>query len=100
MALLNEQIRKDVQQMLADVKTPVVFKVFTQPIECQYCKETRELVEEVASLSDKLSVEIYDLVKIKLSRVSVSTRFQPLQSLARGLWDRMFRIPSGYGSAA
>ena len=39
MALLNEKIRKEVRTALADVSQPVTFKVFTQPFECQYCKE-------------------------------------------------------------
>ena len=65
MALLNEKIRKEVRAALADVSQPVTFKVFTQPFECQYCKETRELVEEVASLSDKVSVEVYDFMEDK-----------------------------------
>jgi alkyl hydroperoxide reductase subunit AhpF len=51
MALLNADIRKDVQASLADVQSPVTFKVFTQQFECQYCKETRELIQEVAELS-------------------------------------------------
>ena len=64
MALLNAQIRKDVQAALADVQAAGDrSRVFTQEIECQYCKETRELVEEVAALSDKLSVEVYDFEK-------------------------------------
>ena len=63
MGLLNDQIRKEVAGMLADVANPVTLKVFTQAFECEYCKETRELVEEVAALSDKLSVEVYDFEK-------------------------------------
>ncbi len=63
MALLNDKIRNDVRTILTEVKNPVTFKVFTQAFECQYCEETRELVEEVAALSDKLSVEVYDFEK-------------------------------------
>ena len=39
--------------------------VFTQEFECQYCKETRELAEELASIHDKLSVEAYNFVTDK-----------------------------------
>jgi len=65
MALLNDKIRKEVQSMLADLPNPVTFKVFTQEFECEYCHETRELIEEVAAVSDKLSVEVYDFVKTR-----------------------------------
>jgi alkyl hydroperoxide reductase subunit AhpF len=59
MPLLNDQIRKDVQAMLADLPNSVTMKVFTQQFECQYCRETRELVEEVAAVSDQISVEVW-----------------------------------------
>jgi glutaredoxin-like protein len=39
--------------------------VFTQQNECALCKETRELVEEVGRLSDKIDVGIYDFEKDK-----------------------------------
>ena len=98
MALLDAQIRKDVQQMLADVKAPVTFKVFTQEIECQYCKETRELVEEVSSLSDKLSVEVYDLVKDQAIAESLGVDKIPAIAVVgkKDYGIRMFGIPSGY----
>ena len=98
MALLNAQIRKDVQSALADVEQPVVFKIFTQEIECQYCKETRELVEEVASLSDKLSVEIYDLVKDGAIAESLGIDKVPAVAVVgkKDYGIRMFGIPSGY----
>jgi glutaredoxin-like protein len=98
MALLNAQIRKDVQAALADVHEPVVFKIFTQEIECQYCKETRELVQEVAELSDKLSVEIYDFVKDAAIAESLGVDKVPAVAIVgkKDYGIRMFGIPSGY----
>lgn len=98
MALLNEQIRKDVKAALSDVEEPVVFKVFTQEIECQYCKETRELVEEVAALSDKLSVEVYDFVKDGAIAESMGIDKVPAVAITgkKDYGIRMFGIPSGY----
>ena len=98
MALLNAEIRKDVKAALADVKQPVVFKVFTQEIECQYCKETRELVQEVAALSDKLSVEVYDLVKDQAIAESLGVDKVPAVAVIgkKDYGIRMFGIPSGY----
>jgi len=38
--------------------------IFTQEIECQFCKEARQLAQEVAGLMpEKISVEVYDFVK-------------------------------------
>jgi glutaredoxin-like protein len=98
MALLNEQIRKEVRSALADVANPVTFKVFTQAFECQYCKETRELVEEVAALSDKMSVEVYDFEKDKALADSLGIDKIPGVAVvgAKDYGIRMFGIPSGY----
>jgi len=43
---------------------PVRLIIFTQEIECQFCKEARQLAQEVAGLMpEKISVEVYDFVK-------------------------------------
>lgn len=60
MPLLDDKTRRDVQEMLADIAGPARIVVFTQPFECDYCKETREIAEEIAALSDQLSVDVYD----------------------------------------
>jgi glutaredoxin-like protein len=98
MALLNDEIRKDVRKALSDVEQPVVFKVFTQEMECDYCKDTRELVEEVAGLSDKLSVEVYDLVKDGAIAESMGIDKAPAIAVVgkKDYGIRMFGIPSGY----
>lgn len=98
MALLNAEIRKEVKAALADVKTPVTLKVFTQPFECQYCKETRELVEEVAALSDHVSVEVYDFEKDKALADSLGIDKIPAIAVIgqKDYGIRMFGIPSGY----
>ncbi len=98
MALLNAEIRKDVQAALADLHAPVTFKVFTQAFECQYCKETRELVQEVAELSAKVSVEVYDFVQDKALADSLGIDKVPGMAVigAKDYGIRMFGIPSGY----
>jgi glutaredoxin-like protein len=36
--------------------------MFTQELECKFCAETRQLVQELAELNEKIKVEIYDFV--------------------------------------
>jgi glutaredoxin-like protein len=98
MPLLNEQIRKEVKSMLAEVPNPVTFKVFTQEMECQYCQDTRELIEEVASLSDRLSVEVYDFEKDKAVADELGIDKIPAVAIV-GPKDhgiRLYGIPAGY----
>lgn len=98
MALLNDEIRDEVKAALADIKTSVTLKVFTQRFECQYCKETRELAQEVAALSDRLSVEVYDFEKDKAVADSLGIDKVPAVAIigAKDYGIRMFGIPSGY----
>jgi len=65
MGLLPEEHKMHIKEELQqNVKEPVRLVVFTQEMECQFCKETRELAQEVANfLPDKIKVEIYDFVK-------------------------------------
>jgi len=98
MGLLNDAIRKDVGAMLADLADPVTLKVFTQEMECQYCKETHELVEEVAALSDQLSMEVYDFVADKAVADQFGIDKIPAIAVvgAKDYGIRLFGIPSGY----
>jgi len=43
------------------LKHPVHLMFFGSKANCDYCDDTRQLVEEVAAISDLLSIEIYDM---------------------------------------
>ena len=55
----KELLKADFNMRLVD---PVKIVMFTQAIECQFCAQTRELVQELAPLNEKISVEVYDFV--------------------------------------
>ena len=72
MAILDEKVKEQVKDMFKELENPVRLVVFTQDslisipgLECETCKDNRLLMEEVAALSDKISVEIVDFVKDK-----------------------------------
>jgi glutaredoxin-like protein len=44
------------------LERPVTMMLFTQELECRYCAETRQLATEVAALSEKIRIEVYDFV--------------------------------------
>ncbi|MEM3704046.1 MAG: thioredoxin family protein [Candidatus Bathyarchaeia archaeon] len=61
--MIPEEHKRRLQEELAQkLNNPVKVVVFTQEFECPYCAQTRSLIEELASLSGKISVEIYDFV--------------------------------------
>jgi glutaredoxin-like protein len=61
--MLDENIRKQVKELFAECVEPVEILYFgSQDKErCQYCEETGQLLGEVASLSDKLALQVFDI---------------------------------------
>jgi len=58
----KQQIKEELNQRLVN---KVRLVVFTQENECPFCNETRELIQEIGQLSDKIEVTIHDFVKDK-----------------------------------
>jgi glutaredoxin-like protein len=71
MAMLDDKVRQQLQNILKNMKDSVSIAFFTQEFECQACRDTLTFVEEFSSLSDKIKLSIYDFVKDK----SVADRF-------------------------
>ncbi len=60
--LLNENVKQQVRDAFTQLEQPVALLLFTRNHgNCEYCNDTRELVEGVAGLSDKLSLSTFDL---------------------------------------
>ncbi len=55
----KEQIKKQFEKLTGDVE----LIVFTQENECLFCKDTRELILELGTLSPKIKTKVYDFVK-------------------------------------
>ncbi len=62
MPMIKQKDRQTIKEWFERLRDPVRLLVFTQEHECDFCRETREMAEEVASLSDKVTVETYDFV--------------------------------------
>ncbi len=63
MSLIPEEHKKHLRTELSErMDKPVMILVFTQELECHFCTETRQIVQELASLTDKIKVEVHDFV--------------------------------------
>jgi predicted DsbA family dithiol-disulfide isomerase len=102
MALLDQEIADQVKQELADLAGPVRLVMFTQDFECRYCAETRQLVEEVAELSDHLTAEIHDFVADEEKAEELGVDKIPAIAVigAQDYGVRFYGIPSGYEFAS
>lgn len=60
--MISERDRPLVAQRLAGLSHPVRLILFSQTFGCETCRETRQLLEELATLSPHLSFEEFNLV--------------------------------------
>jgi glutaredoxin-like protein len=105
MAFLSEKDAKVVADRLGKMQKAVTLAVFTQELECDYCRETRELAQELAGLSGgKLKVEVLDFVKDKARAEALGIDKIPAVAVLGGNGEdkriRFFGIPAGYEFAS
>ncbi|MBN1135102.1 MAG: thioredoxin family protein [Anaerolineae bacterium] len=90
-------------EFAAQLVNPIKLVMFTQTVECQFCAETRQIVEEVAALSDKIESVIYNFVTDEPVAESYGIAEIPAIVIL-GMQDgkdqdygiRFYGIPSGY----
>ena len=98
MPMLEDEIREQVTAFFSELDGAVRLVLFTQESDCHYCPETRQLVEEIAGLSDQLAVEVYDFVadgekagEMKIDKIPAIAVLG-----AEDYGVRFYGIPSGY----
>ena len=111
MPLLSPEDQQTLRKIFNDrLEGDVTIRYFTQresPLivpgqECTYCKETRELLEEITALSGRLHLEIRDFVGVAAEAQQLGFSRIPafvLEGAAKGR-VRFFGIPSGYEFAS
>lgn len=100
MTLMDQDTQNQVRDLLNAVNQPVTLAMFTQEFECGYCKETRQIAEEVASLNDHVTIEIHDFVDDKAAAEAMQLDKIPaiavLGADGKDYGVRFYGIPSGY----
>ncbi|MEM4410819.1 MAG: thioredoxin family protein [Candidatus Caldarchaeum sp.] len=100
MPILHEHDRRAVRSRLeGKLEKKVTMNVFTQEFECQYCREMRELTEELAELADgKIKVNVYDFEKD--AKLAANWRVDKIPALLihgeKEYNVRFFGLPAGY----
>jgi glutaredoxin-like protein len=91
----KEALRNDLKERMVE---PVKIVMFTQEVECRFCSDTRQLVQELATLNDKISVEVYDFVanadKAKELKIDKIPAIAIIGKKDYGV--RIYGIPYGY----
>lgn len=89
-----------VKEKFQNLEKSVEIIFFTQEFECRFCQDTRQLITEVASFSDKVDLVVYDFVQDKnvaddlgVDKIP-ATIIKEKDGESKGV--RFFGIPAGY----
>jgi len=99
MPVLKEREKKLISEKLSrELEKDVRLVVFTQDFECEYCATNRELMEDLASLSDKIKLEVFDFEKDyeKAQRWGIDKIPATAVFGVREYGIRFFGLPMGY----
>ncbi len=77
MAFLNEDISKQIKAVFEPMKKNVNIALFVDKTGCESCDDARGYMEEMAALSDKLSLTVYDVVSDKEKAMELGVTLTP-----------------------
>ena len=96
--MIPDRDKPKVREKLSRMDKPVTIVYFTQEDECLYCRETHELLEDLAALSERIKLEVYDFVadadKAREYGVTKIPAMVMLGDKDHGI--RYFGVPAGY----
>jgi len=98
MAFIQESDKAVIKEKLSEMRSEVTLKYFTQEMECEFCRETHDLLQELAALDEKIKLEIFDFTrnadeakKYKIDKIPATV---VMNSTDFGI--RFYGIPAGY----
>jgi len=98
MPLLTEKDRKQIQARLAEMEQPVRLVHFTRELDCESCEPTLHLLKEVAELSEKLTLEVHNVVleKEETARFGIDKVPATVVANEKDHGIRLYGLPGGY----
>ncbi|MCY0876998.1 MAG: thioredoxin family protein [Firmicutes bacterium] len=98
--LLGAKEQEAVKQRLSTLTGQVKMVLFETAIDCAYCPQTKQLVEEIAALSPKLEVEVHNFRTDEDAVAQYGVKQVPAIVLVdehgKDYGIRFYGIPSGY----
>src|SRR5512142_2961508 len=98
MAFIGEPDRDQLRGEFEKLVHPVKLVLFVDDENCTYCSETRQLLEEIASLSPKITFETYHMEtdRVKASEFQIDKVPATVIMNDKDNGIRYFGIPAGY----
>ena len=63
MSLLNEEVKGQLKEVFGNMKNEVTIALFLGETGCDSCKDTKDYMMDVESITDNIKLEIYDIEK-------------------------------------
>jgi alkyl hydroperoxide reductase subunit AhpF len=98
MSLIRDEDAGEIRERLKEMVEPVKLVHFTQELNLEYGREARMLLEDLAKLSDKLSLETCDFIldKEKVAEYGVDKVPATAVRNEQDYGIRFYGIPAGY----
>lgn len=97
--LFNEEVEKQLKEVLANMINPITILMFTDG-DCLTCKETKQLLTEVADLNSKISLEIKEIkdasLEVKQFEIELVPSFVILDMKKKYQGVKFNGIPAGH----
>lgn len=97
-SLLREKDREFIRELTADMTQEVKLVLFTTGTDCEYCELTEEFLQDIASLSPRLTVEVLSLERngerAEALGIDKAPGIAVLGKVDYGL--RYYGLPTGY----
>jgi len=98
MSLIQDADRKLIAQRFGELAHDVTLHMFTQEHECRWCETTRQIAEELASISPRVRAEVHDFLADPESVKQFGIdKIPAIAVVGEKDWGvRFFGVPAGY----
>lgn len=98
MALLQEKDIAEIKKIFEGLQENVTLSCFIKEIECQYCGDTRQILEEVSRINEKITLNIFNFERDTnaVEKYGIDKVPATVVEGNRDFGIRFYGIPSGY----
>lgn len=96
--MIRDRDRRKIADMFNALAHPVKLGFFTQEFECEFCRETGQLLKELSDISDKIALETYNfqLDREAVERFGVDKIPATVIMGEKDYGIRLYGVPAGY----
>jgi glutaredoxin-like protein len=96
--MIRDRDRRKIAEMLKGLAHPVKNAYFTQEFECEFCRETGQLLKELSDISDKIALETYNfqLDREAVERFGIDKIPATVVMGDKDYGIRLYGVPAGY----